>query len=177
MSYPIILKRCISPVNKLDKDFDGDTTSFDVVLKENTDVFQPTFILQTSGDKLWKYNYIDGSNFSGRQYFITDVRCIGNNRFEIDAKTDVLSTWSNQKRSNYAVIRRQEKVFNLYSDDPEFKTYNYERIQTLKFKNASNPFSKTLRYILTVNGNYNVTPNNEERGDDDNGNESRDTVS
>lgn len=148
MSYPIILKRCISPVNKLDKDFDGDTASFDVVLKENTDVFQPTFILQTDGNKLWKYNYIDGTNFSGRQYFITDVRSIGNNRFEVDAKTDVLSTWKSEIRSNSAVVKRQEKLFNLYLDDPEFHVLNYAQIQTIKF--PENGFSKDLHYVLVV---------------------------
>lgn len=150
MSYPITLKKCLSPVNKLTKTFAGTTQSFNVVLKENTDVFQPTFILQTDGAKLWDYNYIDGSNFSGRQYFITDVRSIGNNRFEVDAKTDVLSTWASEIRGNTAVIKRQEKLFNLYLDDPEFHVYNYENIQTKQF--PVNNFNKLLNYVLVVNG-------------------------
>ena len=150
MSYTIVLKKCLSPVNKLTKSFSGTTQSFSVVLKENTDVFQPTFILQTDGAKLWDYNYIDGSSFSGRQYFITDVRSIGNNRFEVDAKTDVLSTWANEIRGNTAVIKRQEKLYNLYLDDPEFHVYNYENIQTKQF--PANSFNKLLNYVLVVNG-------------------------
>ena len=150
MSYPLVFKRCISPVNKLTKSFDTNTATFNVVVKENTDIFKPTFIIQTSSD-LSGYNYIDGSSFfSGRQYFITDVRSIGNGRYEIDAKTDVLSTWAPQIRSNSAVIRRQENVYNLYLDDPEFHVLNYERIQTLKF--PANSFNKALSYILVVNG-------------------------
>lgn len=149
MSYTIVLKRNLSPVNKFDKTFDSDTASFDVVLKENTDVFKPTFVLQTSGDKLWNFNYIDGSAFSGRQYFITDVRSIGHNRFEIDAKTDVLSTWKSEIRSNSAVIRRQEGLFNLYLDDPEFHVYNNVNIQTIRF--PVNDFNKNLKYVLVVN--------------------------
>lgn len=149
MSYNIILKKNLSPVNKFDKTFDGATASFDVVLKENTDVFKPTFVLQTNDEKLWNYNYIDGSAFSGRQYFITDVRSIGHNRFEVDAKTDVLSTWATEIRANNAVIKRQENLFNLYLDDPEFHVLNYEQIQTLKF--PVNDFSKTLNYVLVVN--------------------------
>lgn len=148
MSYPLVFKKCISPTNKLDKSFESGTSTFDVVMKENTDVFKPTFTIQTS-ERLWDYNYIDGSNFSGRQYFITDIRSIGNNRFEVDAKTDVLSTWKSQIRGNSAVIRRQENLFNLYLDDPEFHVLNYERIQTLKF--PANAFNKTLKYILVVN--------------------------
>ena len=150
MSFPIILKRNLSPVKQLDKTFDSDTASFDVVLKENTDVFMPTFLLQTDGNKLWKYNYIDGTNFSGRYYFITDVRSVGNNRFEVDAKTDVLSTWKNEIRANKAVIRRQQNLYNLYLDDPDFHTYNYDRIQTIQF--PQNSFSKLLQYVLVVNG-------------------------
>ena len=149
MSYPIIFKKCISPVNKLTKSFASGTITCDVVMKDNTDVFQPTFTIQTS-ERLWNFNYIDGSNFSGRQYFITDIRSIGNNRFEVDAKTDVLSTWANEIKSNQAVIKRQEGLFNLYLDDPEFHVLNYERIQTLRF--PVNNFNKNLKYVLAING-------------------------
>lgn len=149
MSYPIIFKKCISPVNKLTKSFASGTVSCDVVMKDNTDVFKPTFTIQTS-ERLWDFNYIDGSSFSGRQYFITDIRSIGNNRFEVDAKTDVLSTWANEIKSNNAVLRRQERLFNLYLDDPEFHVLSCERIQTLRF--PTNSFKKELEYLLVVNG-------------------------
>lgn len=149
MSYPLIFKKCISPVNKVDKSFANGSVTFNVVMKENTDVFKPTFIIQTES-RLWDYNYIDGSNFSGRQYFIVDVRSIGNNRFEVDAKTDVLSTWKNEIRGNSAVLKRQENLFNLYLDDPEFHVLNYERIHTFRF--PENAFDKSLKYVLVVNG-------------------------
>lgn len=149
MSYSLVFKKCISPVNKVTKSFADGTQTFEVVMKENTDIFKPTFTIQTS-ERLWNYNYIDGSSFSGRQYFITDIRSIGNNRFEVDAKTDVLSTWASEIRSNTAIIRRQEGVYNLYLDDPEFHVLNYERIQTLRF--PENNFSKNLKYVLAING-------------------------
>lgn len=144
----ITFKKNKSPVNKLTKEFASGTLSLTVLLKENTDFFMPTFIIQTDSN-LWEYNYIDGSSFSGRQYFITDVRSIGNNRYEVDAKTDVLSTWATQIRTNTAVIKRQQNLYNLYLDDPEFHVYNGERIQTLKF---TTEFDKTLSYVLVVNG-------------------------
>lgn len=149
MAYTVVFKKNLSPVNKLDKSFDNTVHSFDVALKENTDVFKPTFVLQAN-DELWNYNYIDGSQFSGRQYFITDVRSIGYLQYEVDCRTDVLSTWATQIRGNTAVIKRQEKKYNLYLDDPDFHVYNYERIQTLKFPN--NDFNKTLQYVLVTNG-------------------------
>lgn len=149
MAYSLVFKRSLSPVNKLIKSFDSTTATFSVVLKENTDIFRPTFILQSEAD-LWNFNYIDGSAFSGRQYFITDVRSVGNRRFEVDAKTDVLSTWAAQIKDNTAVIRRQQWLYNLYLDDPDFHVYNYERIQTLKF--PANSFMKSLQYVLVTNG-------------------------
>ena len=149
MAYTLVFKRSLSPVNQLTKVFDGTTANFSVVLKEKTDIFRPTFILQTDY-VLWNFNYIDGSAFSGRQYFITDVRSIGNQRFEVDAKTDVLSTWAQQIRGNTAVIKRQENQYNLYLDDPDFHVYNYEKIQTLQF--PANSFLKGLQYVLVTNG-------------------------
>lgn len=155
MAYRVIFKKNISPVNKVVKSFGPDTATFDVVVKENTDIFKPTFLLQTS-EGLSNFNYIDGSSyFGGRQYFITAVRSVGYNRYEVDAKTDVLSTWATAIKSNTAVIRRQENKYNLYLDDPEFKTFNTETIKTMKFK-GGNGLTKSLKYVFTVNGSYGV---------------------
>ena len=151
MSLSITFKKCISPNNKLDKEFGSDTASFSVVLKENTDIFRPTFIIQTSSD-LWLYNYIDASSSFGRQYFIVDIRSVGNNRYEVDCKTDVLYTWPEEIRSNRAVVRRQEKLYNLYLDDPDFHVLNYEKIQTLQFVSNGTGFMKALQYVLVTNG-------------------------
>lgn len=161
MAYTVVFKKNLSPVNKLDKTFDENFHSFRVALKENTDVFKPTFIIQTS-DELWNYNYVDGSEFSGRQYFITDVRSIGYLQYEVDCKTDVLSTWSSQIKNNNAVIKRQEKKYNLYLDDPDFHVYNYERIQTLQF--PENDFTKSLIYVIVTNGAG--TSSQQERSDE-----------
>lgn len=151
MSLSITFKKCISPNNKVDKEFGSDTASFGVVLKENTDIFKPTFIIQTSSD-LWKYNYVDAESSFGRYYFIVDIRSICNNRYEVDCKTDVLYTWADEIRSNRAVIKRQERLYNLYLDDPDFHVLNYEKIQTLQFQIVGGGFMKTLQYVLVTNG-------------------------
>ena len=149
MAYNLVFKKNISPTNKVGKSFDSTTAQFSVVLKEDTNIFRPTFILQTEAN-LGGFNYIDGSAFSGRQYFITKVTSIGYNRYEVEAMTDVLDTWATQIKANDAVVSRQENVYNLYLDDPYFHVYNYERIQTLKFPN--NAFMKSLQYVLVTNG-------------------------
>lgn len=149
MAYDITLKKCISPVNKFDKMFVDEGLLLSCVMKDETDVFRPTFVIQTD-NKLWNYNYIDGSSFTGRQYFIINIRSIGYNRYEVDAKTDVLSTWKSQIRSNSAVIKRQEKRYNLYLNDPDFHVYNNDNIVTKEFSQSE--FDKDLNYILVING-------------------------
>lgn len=149
MSLTIIFKKCTSPTEKVDKVFASGDTSFNVVLKEDTDIFRPTFVIQTSAF-LGNFNYIDATSVLGRKYFITDIRSIANGRYEVDAKTDVLATWASQIRSNKAVIKRQQNLYNLYLDDPDFHVYNYEKIQTLQF--PANTFMKSLQYVLVTNG-------------------------
>lgn len=150
MGFNVTFKRCLKSEDYMTKSFDSTTQSFTVVLKEETSIFKPTFLIQTN-ESLGRYNYIDATEAFGRKYFITDVRSVGYGRYEIDAKTDVMFTWKSEILNNEAVVRRQEKIFNLYLDDPDFHTLNYDRIQTLEFP-VSNSFSKNLQYVLVTNG-------------------------
>lgn len=148
-----------SPVEKIGKTLSAGNT-YNCALKDDTSVLDPAIIIQTS-DNIYTYNYMYISDF-GRYYFINDIISLNNNRWMIKAHVDVLETYKTQIRSNSAVIKRQQNLYNLYLDDPEFKTYNYERVQTLKFKNAANPFTKNLKYVLTVNGSYEAGGDNNE---------------
>ena len=169
MGLTVVFKKCLKSVDYMTKTFGNDTQEFSIVLKENTSIFRPTFTLQTSAD-LSKYNYIDATSDLGRKYFIKDVRSIGYQRYEVDAETDVMFTWKSEILSNTAVIRRQEKKYNLYLDDPDFHVYNYEKIQTLQF--PENSFMKSLQYVLVTNGAGSASSNefsrlNEEGGEED----------
>lgn len=150
MSLNVTFRKCTSPVEKLDKSFGGDSRTFSVVLKEETELFKPTFILQTDAF-LGDYNYIDGSNFSGRQYFITDIRSIGNNRYEVDAKTDVLGTWKDAIRGNTAIINKQESVAqgNKYLNDGSFVSQVNEFNTSYNFPNG---FNNSGTFILICAG-------------------------
>lgn len=138
-----------SPVEKIGKTLSAGST-YSCALKDDTSVLDPVIILQTS-DNIFSYNYMYISDF-GRYYFIKDIVSLNNNRWQITAHVDVLETYKQQILSNEAVIKRSEKLFNLYLDDPEFKTYNYDQIQTLKFKNPGGAFNKTMNFVLVVNG-------------------------
>ena len=148
MSISVKLCHNSSPVEKIGKTLDAGS-SYDCVLKADTSVLTPTIILCDTGVNLKGYNYMYIADF-GRYYFIDDIVTKNNDVWEVSGHVDVLETYKSQILANTAVIKRQEKQYNLYLDDPEFHTYNYEQIQTLKF--PANAFDKTLSYVLVCNG-------------------------
>lgn len=144
----VIFYRTDSPKNKIVKSLTNIGT-FSCALKENTSVLNPVIIIATN-ENLYNSNYMEIPIFN-RKYFITDIRSIGRDRWEVSAHVDVLDTYASAIKSNTAVIRRQENVYNLYLNDPDFLTYNYDRIQTKKFTPVSG-FHKQLTYRLIING-------------------------
>lgn len=146
MSLSVTLYNSASPVEKIGKTLTAGGT-YSCSLKDTTSVLNPVIIIRTS-DPVYNYNYLYIQEF-GRYYFINDIKSVNNNVWEISAHVDVLETYKTAILANDAVIRRQDKLFNLYLDDPEFHVLNYERVQTLKF--PQNSFSKNLTYVLVVN--------------------------
>lgn len=147
MSITVNLCSSGSPVEALTKSLTYGN-DYNCVLKEGSSILKPVLIINTS-DNITGYNYMDIRDFS-RYYFIDDIRSVHNNIWEVSAHVDVLTTYASAIKANSAVIRRQQNQYNLYLDDPNFHSYNYSRIQTLKFPN--NTFSKALSYVLVVNG-------------------------
>ena len=146
MSLSVTLYNSSSPVEKIGKTLTSGGT-YSCSLKDTTSILNPVLIIRTS-DPVYNYNYLYIQEFN-RYYFINDIKSVNNNVWEISAHIDVLETYKTAILANEAVIRRQDKLFNLYLDDPEFHVLNYERVQTLKF--PQNAFSKNLTYVLVVN--------------------------
>lgn len=149
MSFSVDLYQNESPVEKIGKNLTNSHTISDVVLKRDTSILRPVLLINSAQD-IYTYNYMYISEFS-RYYFIDDIRSVNNNMWEISAHVDVLETYSSQILANTAVLKRQEKKFNLYLDDPEFKVLNNYRIQTKRFAGASG-WTKNLHYVLVTNG-------------------------
>ena len=63
--------------------------------------------------------------------------------------TNVLKTYENEIRGSTAVVDRQEKKYNLYLNDSQFKVYNYTRTNTVPFPIG---FPNEGTYVLTVAG-------------------------
>lgn len=149
MGFSVDLYNNKSPVEKIGKNLTDSHTISDVLLKRDTSILRPVLLVNSVQD-IYTFNYMYISEFS-RYYFIDDIRSVHDNLWEISAHVDVLETYKTDILANTAVLKRQEKKFNLYLDDPEFKTYNNERVQTKRFKGTSG-WTKNLHYVLVTNG-------------------------
>lgn len=148
MSFSVRLCHNSSPVEKIGKNLDSGLTISNCALKESTSILKPVIKIKTD-QSIITYNYMYIAEFQ-RYYFIDDIVSDHNNYWSVSGHVDVLETYSSGILAQSAVIKRQQNVYNLYLDDPDFHTYNKERIQTLKFPN--NAFMKSLQYILVTNG-------------------------
>lgn len=133
---------------KVDKTFTP-TATYECVLKDGTSVENPVLLLNTSNISGCNYMYIQDF---GRYYFINDVVSVRNGLWEVHGHVDVLKTYSSGIKGCTATLKRQENLFNMYLDDPEFKTYNKSQIVTKMFSGASGPLNKDMKYILVVAG-------------------------
>ena len=148
MGFTVMLCHNNSPVEKIGKNIDSGLDITGCVLKDQTSILKPTIRILTNSD-IYTYNYMYIAEFE-RYYFIDDIVSVNNNRWEVSGHVDVLETYKNSILSQSAVIRRQQNKFNLYLNDPDFQTYNYDMIQTKKF--SASGFNKVLNYVLVVNG-------------------------
>ena len=130
---------------KLDKDLTQIGT-IEGRLFQNTSITKPSiiFVLDTT---VFSANYLYIPQFN-RYYFITDVVNISANKWQIQARVDVLTSFKSAIRENTAIIERQENEYNLYLDDKYYRAYQNEDVQYKKFS-GSLPSDK---YILVVNG-------------------------
>lgn len=115
-------------------------------LFQNTSITKPSimFDLDTA---VFSANYLYIPQFN-RYYFITDVVNVSANKWQIQARVDVLTSFKSAIRENTAIIERQENEYNLYLDDKYYRAYQNEDVQYKKFS-GSLPSDK---YILVVNG-------------------------
>ena len=147
MSLTVKLHHNSSPDNKIGKQLDAGLT-MNCVLKEESSILKPTIIIEAATPPI-TYNYMYIQELQ-RYYFIDDIVSKNNKIWEITGHVDVLQTYQNGILAQDAVIRRQQNKYNLYLNDPDFMTYNYDQLQTLYFSNTG--FLKTLSYVLVVNG-------------------------
>lgn len=96
---------------------------------------------------------VTGCNYAyipefGRYYFVKNITSVRANVWVIECHVDVLSTYATQIKAQTAVIRRQEKKWNLYLDDGIFKTYQNPEIITKAFPSGF----ATQQFVMAIAG-------------------------
>ena len=116
------------------------TTTFH--LKENTDIINPTFIVDGRNSVLdssiSSINYLYCPSF-GRYYFIDNIILLKGGLIELQCSIDVLNTYKTQIKQLTAVINRSELFKNSYLVDEKTPLTTQKQIT---LHNASDsPFS------------------------------------
>ena len=146
MAFNIILQINNSERERLDKDVSTIMT-VSGVLKEETSIIDPVIMIECDLSDVTNCNYMTIGAF-GRSYFVNNIRSIRNGLVEFSCHVDVLSSFSGYIRSNSAIIKRQEKAWNLYLNDGSFKVYQNPNVLTKAFPSGFT----TQEFVLAVAG-------------------------
>lgn len=146
MSFTISIGKNSSPANKITKTY-TQVLSLSGNLKNESEIINPTILIETSSADIFKCNYMQIPNFN-RSYFITSIKSIRTNIYEISAHCDVLSSFASEIKSNTAMIVRQENDFNLLLNDDVFKCKQNSRIYYKKFPSQLGQYN----FVLVVAG-------------------------
>lgn len=116
-------------------------------LKNETSIIDPVILVEGDLTSYATCNYMTIETF-GRSYFITNIRSVRENLFEVSGHVDVLSSFKSQLLSNSGIIKRQENSWNLYLNDGTFKVYQNPQIVTKEF-----PYGfSSPEFVLAVAG-------------------------
>lgn len=90
----------------------------------------------------------------GRFYFVTDIISVRGDLTEVHFHVDVLYSFKDSLLANTAIIKRSASNYNLYIDDGEFMTYQYQQEGILTFPNGFTPTDEGCSYVLIMAGKY-----------------------
>ena len=133
--------------NSIDKILNN-IASLEGTLKIGTSIINPVIIV--SDLSVWAMRVCNYANIPefGRYYYVNDIKSVGNNLWEITCHVDVLSTYAQEIRAQVGIIERQENLWNLLLDDPNYKVYQNPQIVV---QNFSSGFTEPT-FILAVAG-------------------------
>lgn len=138
----INIGRSTSDATRLSKDFTS-IISLNAQIKENTDVVDPTFIIETPNT--YNFNYVKVAAW-GRDYFVRNITALPGNRTAVSCHVDVLSSFASQIRGCTAIIDKQRDTAKTspYIDDGSYVVQCDQIIQSYNFPTAFNAQSTIL---------------------------------
>ena len=141
----IKLYKNLSEVNTIGKSLTEESVRTGT-LKDGGSVLSPSVVL--TGENLSGFNYAYIPQFS-RYYFIKEITSVKSGLWEISMRVDVLETYKDSIKANTAILKRQEKIWDMYLNDEKCKAESTNKTATIMF--PQNHFN-TVNFILTVAG-------------------------
>lgn len=157
----LVLYNCSSDKKRITKNLTEVKKYETCRLKEDTDIVNPTFIVNKPSRsnvpiqdlEMTSFNYIYCS-WLKRYYFVNKVRLAKGGFLEIDCHVDVLMTYKDSLYNHNVYVTRCERKF--YSDkskngifyDSSFPIRSDVTVETKELGSVANSFA----YFLTVNG-------------------------
>lgn len=112
MSIPLKLGTVTKRVNSTAVPDSTLWTNYDVLLKQDTSLEQPVFLLQAAAATLAGYNYAVGAGLLYGFYWIVDIVSVANNRCEVHCVRDVLACNKTQIMSTSCFIEYGQNTFD-----------------------------------------------------------------
>lgn len=117
-------------------------------LRDKTSILNPIIVVE-SDNFIGNANYAYIQEFS-RYYFITDIKCIRENLFEIMMKVDVLMSFKDDILSSYAIIdKTTASETSYYLPDESWKALVKDKTDIINF---SSGLLDSGEYILITAG-------------------------
>lgn len=143
----IQLYRTISPREKVSKTITAVGSALTGTIKEESSIIDPVILI--SAQDLPDVNYMYITDFK-RFYYITNIVCDYNGMFELHAHVDVLMSNASIIRQQRVITAKQQNRYNLYLNDPDYRTYADPWVITREFPSG---FSDPC-YLLTLRGGH-----------------------
>ena len=139
-----------SELNKIGKNLVTLTGPVPILIKDQTSIVDPVITVSGITDAYaaaCNYIYLDGF---ARYYFVNDVKSVRNGVWELSCHVDVLQSFRTGILNQPAIIARQEKYWNLFINDGQFKVYQNSIIGKIPFPSGFS--AQTGCYTLAVAG-------------------------
>lgn len=143
----IILYKTPSEYNVVDKTLEPLATLYGT-LREESSVLAPSIVFSDIDSVALQANYAYVQEFN-RYYFITAIDSLYNNMWRFSFEVDVLYTYRDAIRENYAIIERNQNEYDLKLNDGLFQTQQNPRIAQFSFPAGFNQWN----FVMAIAGN------------------------
>lgn len=116
-------------------------------LREMCDVEKPSLLIESN--TLLNYNYAYIPDFNRYYFFSKPPTAVAKNLMLLELTEDYLMSYKTEIKATKAIIKRQERQYNKYLNDPDALSYSYEILSAYAF---DTPFTKTSVPYLTMLG-------------------------